>query len=48
MLAGETGVEASKTMWRQDVVTVFIKLKPKGGRGQFFRTCLSSLDSEQS
>ena len=36
MLAGKTGVEASKTMWRQDGVTVFIKLKPKGGRGQFF------------
>ena len=39
--------------WRQarpcgGVVTVFIKLKPKGGRGQVLRTCRSSLDREQS
>ena len=29
-------------------MTVFIKLKPKGGRGQVLRTCRSSLDHEQS
>ena len=29
-------------------MAVFIKLKPKGGRGQFFRTCRSFLDHEQS
>ena len=42
----ETGMEASKTMWR--VVTVFIGPKPKGGRGQVLRTCRSSLEHERS
>ena len=42
----ETGIEASKTMWR--VVTDFIGPKPKGGREQVRRTCRSSLEHERS
>ena len=43
----------AKPGWRQarpcgGVATVFIKLKPKGGREQVLRTCRSSPDHEQS
>ena len=53
MGGGETVWGEARLRWRQaspfgGVVTVLIKLKPKGAKGQVLRTCRSSLDCEQS